>query len=110
MARQVPECEVHLRDLVFDVQREGSAVRPADVVRARQQQKSAGRLTGTCGVDVFDVQALSDDLGIADKIVCVVGIQRRTETERHRIAQCEVVMAFTRRRRRNRPQHEQGGS
>ena len=91
---KVVERKVHLGAGVADVQRKGRAIRAADVVRPRQRQETAGRLTGTGGVDILEAESLGDDFRVADEIAGVSCVDQWVEAEGHGIAQGEVAEAL----------------
>ena len=67
---------------------------------------TAAGFTRTCGIDVLDVQALGDDLRVADEVASVIRIHQRVESEWHRIPQRKVGMTFACRRSWNSSKYE----
>src|SRR6266852_5490944 len=86
---------------------EEEAEAAAAVVRTGQGEETCSRLARTRGIDVFDVQALGNDLWVADEVAGVIRIQQRTEPERHRIPEREIAVPFAGGRGGHAGKHEQ---
>ena len=79
---------------VRNVQWKGRAVRSANVVQTGWRDEAASGLARAARVDVFNVQSLRDDFGIAYEVGRVVCVQQRVRAERDGITQCQVTMAL----------------